>query len=212
MLDIRNNPILQRRLDDEQRELTASTTMKRQGAKRQMVEALHRKNAVRDIRELPGEGESLHIICRGNFPLWSVVPATLALATPARIDHLAIATLGFSTSNATDLLQMLDAGQVQAVDIVCSVYFERQNPAEYRIMAEGLSARHQRLIALRSHAKIIAMRLSDGRAFVVESSANLRSCRNIEQITLTQDKALTEFHAAWISAVIDAAQASEKPK
>jgi len=49
------------------------------------------------------------------------------------------------------------------------------------------------------------MALSDGRRFAVESSANLRSCRNIEQITLTQAADLHDFHAGWISHVITAA-------
>jgi hypothetical protein len=154
--------------------------------------------------------ESLHVICRGNFPLWSIVPATLTLANPAIIDSLHIATLGFSHQNAADLLALMDAGQVREVGIVASCYFEKQNPSEFRVMAEGLHDRGQRIVALRSHAKIIAMALSDGRRFTVESSANLRSCRNIEQITFTQSPALHDFHAGWIASVIDQATGAKQ--
>ena len=167
--------------------------------------ALQSKNAVKEIASLPELEESLHIIARGNFPLWSIVPAVLKLSGGATIDSMHIATLGFSTSNATDLLSMLDAGQVKAVALVCSVFFERQNPAEYQMMADGLSARGQRIVALRSHAKVIAIALSDGRRFAVESSANLRSCRNLEQITFTQSPDLHRFHAGWMNEVITAA-------
>ena len=170
-----------------------------------LIDALHRRNAVKDIEELPKAGESLHIIGKGNFPLWQIVPATLALAAPATVERLSIATLGFSAGNVTDLLALFDAGKIGTVDIVASVYFERQNPAEYRMMADGLSARGQRIAALRSHAKIICMSLSDGKALAVESSANLRSCRNIEQITIIHDAELYRFHAGWIAQVIEAA-------
>ena len=205
MLPTFSNPIFDRRPEAEQRELNRTTTLRRISPRRRMVNALQSKNAVREIASLPALEESLHIVCRGNFPLWSIVPAILKLSDGATVDALHVATLGFSTSNATDLLSMLDANQVKAAALVCSVYFERQNPGEYRMMADGLSARGQRIVALRSHAKVIAMALSDGRRFAVESSANLRSCRNLEQITFTQSPDLHRFHAGWIDEVITAA-------
>jgi hypothetical protein len=205
VIALRSNPILSRRPEDEQREVSRRTRLTRRSDKRVMIDALHRRNCVRDIEKLPEAGESFHIIARGNFPLWSIVPATLTLAAPATIERLSIATLGFSTSNATDLLSLFDAGRIKAVDIVASVYFERQNPAEYRMMADGLAKRGQRIVALRSHAKIIAMRLSDGKALAIESSANLRSCRNVEQLSIFADAELCDFHARWIAQVIDAA-------
>lgn len=205
MIALRSNPILDRKPEDEQREISKRTSLKRRSGRRVMIDALHRRNAVKDIEKLPEAGEATHIIARGNFPLWQIVPATLALAAPATIERLSIATLGFSAGNVTDLMALFDAEKIAAVEIVASVYFERQNPAEYRMMADGLAERGQRIAALRSHAKIIAMTLSDGKAFAVESSANLRSCRNIEQITIIHDAELYRFHAGWIAQVIDAA-------
>ncbi len=202
MLTATTNPIFSRSPADEQRELRRRSTLVRTTAKRSLVSALQRKNAVADIETLPDLEESLHIICRGNFPLWQIVPAVLALTAPAVIDSLHIATLGFSKQNASELLELIDGGQVKSAAIVCSVYFERQNPAEFKMMADGLAARGQRIVALRSHAKIIAMALSDGRRFAVESSANLRSCRNLEQVTVAQSPALHDFHSRWIDQVI----------
>ena len=211
MLPTIGNPIFAIRPADAQRELRNRTTLRRKSAKRLLVSGLQSKNAVKDIEELPDFEETLHVVFRGNFPLWSIVRATLALATPAVIESLSLATLGFSKSNATDLFSLIDGGQVQSVNAVCSVYFERQNPAEYKMMADGLSARGQRIVALRSHAKVIGMELSDGRRFVVESSANLRSCRNLEQLSFTQSPPLHDFHAGWIREVIEAA-AGKKSK
>ncbi|HEX4796179.1 MAG TPA: hypothetical protein VH370_20485 [Humisphaera sp.] len=202
MLTISPNPLL---LDREQRELASKTVLRRQSGKRRMVSALQARNAVRDIAELPALEESLHCVCRGNFPLWSIVPASPKLAAPATITALYLATLGFSSSNAADLFELMDAGQIKTVAIVASVFFQRQNPKEYGMMDAGIRERGQRLVALRSHAKVIAFSLSDGRQFAVESSANLRSCRNLEQFSFTQSPSLYQFHRDWIEQVISAA-------
>lgn len=43
-----------------------------------------------------------------------------------------------------------------------------------------LVRRGHRCVAVRSHAKILLFEMSDGRSFAWESSANLRSCKNVE--------------------------------
>lgn len=54
-----------------------------------------------------------------------------------------------------------------------------------------------------THAKILLMELTDGRGFTVESSANLRSCSSIEQITMTHDAELLAFHRQWITDIME---------
>jgi hypothetical protein len=65
-------------------------------------------------------------------------------------------------------------------------------------LAEALHRRGHSIAAIRCHAKILLMELTDGRHIVVESSANLRSCRNIEQFTMTDDHDLLLFHRGWM--------------
>jgi hypothetical protein len=208
MLTTEPNPLLRPPPEAAQREVAGRTALLRKANRRKLMDAMQSRNAVREIAALPGPEESLHIICRGNFPLWSIVPATINLAAPATINVLSIATLGFSAANATALLGLIDAGKVNTVRVIASVYFERQNPAEYRLMSDGLAERGQKIVALRSHAKVITMALSDGGMLSVESSANLRSCRNLEQVTLTNSPDLCRFHAGWIERAIDAAGAA----
>jgi hypothetical protein len=64
-----------------------------------------------------------------------------------------------------------------------------------------------RIAALRSHAKLLLFELTDGRKITVESSANLRSCRNVEQFSMTNDPALLSFHAGWIDELLTEAGA-----
>jgi len=67
-----------------------------------------------------------------------------------------------------------------------------------------LTTRGQRVVACLQHAKVVLMQTTDGGAYVVESSANLRSCASIEQITMTHDPALLAFHRQWIDDVLGA--------
>jgi len=202
MLRTTPNPLLARRPSGEA--TPGPTILRRTSARRTMLRALEVRNAVRELDRLPDVDEYVHIVMRMNFPLWSIVPAILRLAAPATIEDLAVATLGFNTSNAHDLMAMLDDGRIGRVLFLCSVYFEKANGREFAFLAEGLRTRGHRIAAARSHAKVVAVSMSDGRAFVVESSANLRSCRNLEQMTMTQGRDIYEFHAGWIGELVEA--------
>jgi hypothetical protein len=50
------------------------------------------------------------------------------------------------------------------------------------------------------HAKIYLLDF-DIHAIVVEGSANLRNCRSVEQLTITNDRALMEFYQATLTAL-----------
>lgn len=51
--------------------------------------------------------------------------------------------------------------------------------------------------------KPTAALMRSGRGFVFEGSGNLRSCRMIEQCTVTQDADLRRFHHEWITHLIN---------
>ena len=128
--------------------------------------------------------------------------AFLALAAPATIAYLGIATLGFSRSNLEELLALLDSGSITKADFCYSVYFKSNEKEICRRLAHELSTRGHRVVACLQHAKVLLIELTDGRAFAVESSANLRSCASIENITIFHDRALFDFHKAWLDDVL----------
>lgn len=184
-------------------ELPDSLKYARRAAKRQMLHLLNVANAAAHLERLPDEGETFHCVMRGNYHAWDLVPAVLRLAAPSAIAYLGIATLGFNRQNAAELLELCDAGQIGRVDFICSCYFRSTSGDEFAFLHDGLTGRGQRVAAVRSHAKILLFELNDGRCLVVESSANLRSCRNVEQFTLTHDAGLLAFHRKWISTLLD---------
>ena len=174
----------------------------RRAKKRRMLHMLHVANAAKHLDRLPDNGETFHGVMRGNYNGWDLVPAVLQLAAPVTIAELNVATLGFNKQNAHELIQLIDAGSIDRVTFICSCYYKSNEGEVYDWLAGELTKRGHRIASIRCHAKILCMELSDGRCIVNESSANLRSCRNIEQFTMTHDRDLLEFHRQWMAEVM----------
>jgi hypothetical protein len=182
---------------DAGRRLIADQKHVRRTDKRVLLDARRLQNAIEHIGRLPEPGEAYHLATAKRYSLWHVVEAVLHLASPATIAYLGIATLGFSKDNLDALLTEIDAGRIGKVDFLFSVYFKSNEKESCERLAHELGTRGHRVVACLTHAKILLMELTDGRAFVVESSANLRSCSSIEQVMLTHDAALLDFHRTW---------------
>lgn len=181
----------------------------RRPARRRAFNALHVANLAKALERLPAAGETWHIVCKGNWPAWAMVPRAIELAAAGgqgqRVRWLGIATLGFSRDNADELLGLLDDGTVARADLLYSCYFKTNEDTLTSYLEHAIRQRGQRCKAIRTHAKIIAMDLettAGPAALVVESSANLRSCRNVEQFTITNDAGLLAFHRDWIDQLV----------
>jgi hypothetical protein len=188
-------------------ELTDDRTITRRSAKREYQHLLHVKNAAKSLRKLPEKGSSLHCIMRGNYNAWDLVPAVLKQIAPKRIKTLWVATLGFNLQNAEELIALLDSKQIGRCEFICSCYFRSTTSELFDLIHHQLATRGSRAVAIRSHAKILLIETTDRRYFAVESSANLRSCNNIEQFCMTHDRRLFRFHADWMRTVIEKSEA-----
>lgn len=153
--------------------------------------------AYRHIDPLPKAGESLHGVISGKYALWQLVPALIEV-TGQKIADLYLCTLSYSKANAAELIDLLDAGQVERVTLLVSYYFKAQNRELYDSLVPELLNRGHRVLSMRTHAKLCLMKMSRGTRYVIESSANLRSCKNIEQFCLTRCPKLYAFHAKWL--------------
>ena len=152
--------------------------------------------AYKHLRRFPRPGESLHLVIGAKYATFDLVPALIERR--GIIQDLYLLTLGFSKNNAADLLGLLDGGQVRRVSLVCSCYFQRASSHIYSLLVPELIARGQRVAAIRNHTKILLARMKNGERYVVESSANLRSCDYIEQSVITNCPKLYQFHRRWI--------------
>lgn len=160
------------------------------------------RTAVEHLGRIPDAMEALHLLCSGRYALWDMVPAILELAAPVAIDSLHIATLGFSRQNVAEMLDALDRGRVARLSLICSHYFKGTSGGIWEFAAEELPKRpHTRFLSIRTHAKLLAIKLADGRTVTIESSANLRSCKNIEQMTVYGHPNVYAFHAGWMDSL-----------
>lgn len=180
-------------------------------SQRIVQDARQAKTAAEAIGCLPGPTESSHVIISGRFALWDMVPATMTLGG-CPIEVLHVATLGFSVRNVVKMAELVDAGGIGSVRLLCSHYFAGTSPKIYAVAVEEFAKRPDRMqfLSIRTHAKILLMALRDGRRVTIESSANLRSCKNIEQASIFGGAELYDFHRAWIDELFHAATASEK--
>ncbi len=163
---------------------------------RRLYDLRHVPNAVELLSPLPKPGETIHAIMGGDFAAWDLVPAIISMAG-LRVEELHIATLGFNAQNADHLARLIANGQVGHAVVLCSDYFAKSDAVTFREAKAKLEAVGSKLVSTKNHAKVLAVDfVSCG--YVVESSANLRSCKNLEQIAVTNDRALLEFHRRWI--------------
>lgn len=172
--------------------------------RRRFINALRAKTAADTLGGIPAAGETWHCLMNGTYDGFDLLPAILDHAGTA-VAELRLATLGFNIANATRLLDLMDENLVRRCTMLLSSYFEAdpKDADTCYLLARELPRRGGWYCATRCHAKVIAARLLDGRCYVVESSANLRSCNAIEQFALTCDPDLYAFHAAWMEEVHD---------
>jgi hypothetical protein len=167
--------------------------------------AVRRTAGIREAKQvlehLPGPGESLHAIVTARLDLTDVVNALLESVGPC--DRMRVATLGFNEKNLRMMLDWLDAGRVQSLGLVASIFFRSHKGDLWQRTLADLRSRNHRAACCHSHAKVVAMAFADGRAFSIEGSANL--CGNgsgREQFALFNDPALAAWHAGWIDELL----------
>jgi hypothetical protein len=92
-------------------------------------------------------------------------------------------------------------GPDEAVHILITGRF---SPDIYRFAAEQFGKRKDRVefLSVRTHAKLLLLKWPN-RVLALESSANLRSCQNLEQLTVFGSEQVHKFHRAWIDELFE---------
>ena len=140
---------------------------------------------------LPQPGETAHLVIHGGVPLATIVWHIVDLTPPAA---LAISTLGFNRDFVHQLIDRMRTGRVLSANVVCSNYFSRADAVEYEEARALLRPWPCTLTDARTHGKVFVFGPFSG-----EGSANLRSCRSIENVSITNDTNLADFHRRWIT-------------
>lgn len=160
-------------------------------------------NAQALVDQFPKDSsDTLHGIVCGDFVMGDVIPAVSKKWGP--IEHLLISTLSLSVNNAEALAGLLRKNSSLQCKLLVSHYFKNTNGEIFTALRELLQkpfAERFQLAVHRSHAKIILLETAD-HCFSIETSANLRSSNNIEQVVVNNDRGVFDFHAEWIEQLI----------
>jgi hypothetical protein len=171
------------------------TAHRHRPSRRRHEDHRHRGILAGILNPLPTAGETVHIIIHGAVPLSAVIWHVVDQNPPSA---LTISTLGFSRAFVAELIDRMRTGQITSANVICSNYFSRVDATEYQQARELLAPWPCRLVDARTHAKIAVFG-----HFSLEGSANLRSCRSIENVAITHDENLARFHAEWIHQLAD---------
>jgi hypothetical protein len=160
------------------------------------------ENAIATIERLPKTGESIHFLLGGYFIGLDMITAILAMKEkPA--EKLIISTLGFSQANISTLCSLVAQARSKTLHLIVSHYFKGVETGAVD-EAKALLARHNVTVSVaRCHAKVAIISYEDGDRYIIETSANLRSCQSIEQATLTHSASLFAFHEQWMEQLIN---------
>jgi hypothetical protein len=156
------------------------------------------KRASEVIPHLPSPGESLHTLLTGYFDFALVLTCVLR-SHPSPCEHARIATLSFGRRNVEEMAKWLDEGLVGRLTLLAADFMAKASPEVYGgAVKELVQQRGQVVASGRCHAKVTTLAFEDGLRLTFEGSANLRTCRNLENVTIINDSGLHDFHAQWI--------------
>lgn len=165
-----------------------------QPPRRRTEDHRHHRALAGVLNPLPTAGETVHLVLPGNVPLgdvlWHVVDAE------DQPGPLHVSTLGFGRAWIAGLVDRLRGGKITSGMIACSDYFAKADAAEFQEARELLAPWPVTLVAGRTHAKVATFG-----TFSMEGSANLRACRSIENVAVTNDTNLADFHRQWITSL-----------
>lgn len=158
------------------------------------------ENAAQLAELLPVDADGvLHAVTPGDFVFCDLLTTVCRTRKPRALH---VATLSMSRGNVDALAAELAAGNVGTIAILISNFFEKTNTAIFEHLKKA-AADHPdfRVSVARTHAKIALFEFDKGR-LTIETSANLRSSQNIEQITAIADPTLYDFHREWLDALM----------
>ena len=155
------------------------------------------------VPEPPAPGESIHTTTGGKFEFFTWIPEMLEWI--GKTDSLYCSTWTCSRPNAVELFQNADAGRIGRINLVTGLYFKRREAGVYAYLLDGIRSRGGTYRAFPNHSKVCLLsNAATGHYLTVEGSANLTGNPQHEQMTITNSRALWEFHRAWFEEMLTA--------
>lgn len=166
---------------------------------RRSLRALRQEKLDEFFTQLPKPGETIHTVSNGSFDYWNFVPVTLQLLGRPAVFYGSTWTM--NRSNVLQLLALYDQKKLTRVTMFSGLYFKRREPAVYTALASGLLDRGQRFLCFENHTKIMLIGSSPD-YITIKGSANFTANPRLEQNTISNDRALFDFHKQWMDELL----------
>lgn len=181
----------------------------RRPSRRRQLRALKQEKLAEFFHDLPGPGETVHVVSNGSFDYWNFVPVCIQLLGRPIVFYGSTWTM--NRSNVLQLLALFDRKLITAATMFSGLYFKRREPAVYTALASGLIDRGQRFLCFENHTKIMLLGAPPD-WIVIEGSANFTANPRLEQNTITNDLGLYEFHRDWMEEMLARTQKTQGKK
>lgn len=155
-------------------------------------------------------GERVDAMLSGNFIYGDIFEA-LAVERLVRFTDLTLSTLSIGQENIDSLANMMRTGFLGTLNIIVSDYFWSHNRQNAAYLYEQLDQGDRFQLAVAgTHTKIALLNI-EGRKIIAHGSANLRSSRSVETVTIETNPELYDFHMDWHRDILDAYATIRKP-
>ncbi|HET7321866.1 MAG TPA: hypothetical protein VFI96_05165 [Longimicrobiaceae bacterium] len=156
---------------------------------------------VHDVSDAILAGERVDAVLSGNFIFGDFFEA-FAVETNSFIDDLTLSTLSLSQENVDSLHNLLAGDYLGSLNLIVSDYWYAHNRPNVSYVYEQLDLEDRFQLAVAGvHTKIAMLRFGE-RKILIHGSANLRSSRSVEVVTIETNPALYDFHRAWHETIL----------
>lgn len=170
-------------------------------------------NAVEFAKETQKQilnGEMVCALLSGNFIFGDFIES-FAVESNILIDNLTLSTLSLSRENIDSLHNLVSGGYLSELNIIVSDYFWSHNRQNAPYIYDNLDIDNCFQLAVSgTHTKITLIK-TGGKKIIITGSANFRSSRSIEEITIQTNSELYDFHMEWHQHILERYGTIKKP-
>jgi len=155
------------------------------------------KEIINDFGGMPKAGESLEIICNGDFDTSNFLDEIID--SNGYVDQLYIATWIINRDCSAKVFDYFDKGKIKEAGAIISNRTKQLRRQDWGFIIEGMIDRGIKVKIPHTHAKLfIAKNEAKNTYLTISGSGNWNLNKRIENYTITNSKNTFDFHLSWM--------------
>ena len=161
------------------------------------------------LGKLPEKNEQIRLITQKSFNAFAIL---LYIAENVNIKELILCSYSMDKNSAEGIKELFEQRNIEKITIILSSFFNQtKKPERFSQILLKFAKKHDnvKLIFCWNHTKIMAIKTTDSRYFVIEGSGNLSNNARVEQYLFEQSQGMYEFHKSWVDEIVELSGKSE---